>query len=484
MKALVLLAASVALTIFVPILALGLCTAIVAVQGLLIVLRVAVALPDRRQSVRRPSTEPVFSIHVAIHDEPPAIVAETLDGLAGLEFPRSRYEVIVVDNNTADRRLWVPVMRHCRNLGATFRFRHEMGVRGAKAGALNIALDRTRRDATHVVTVDADYRVTPDFLRQAEEALHRTGADYVQFPQAYRRPARIARGVDMELEEYFRSQATMADGAEAVLLTGTLCVIARDALEAVGGWSGRTTTEDAELGVRLCRAGYSGRFIGRVVGLGLLPMGLPDLAAQRSRWAAGNLRTLALHAGALVARRGGLTPHRAAAVVAQLGAWLNFSLLPTGCLLAALTLGEAGSMVAAVAGASILLALADIVARLAGRGWHDRLPPLAVARAVASRIALAPAAAIATVEAMLPGRQIFVVTGKDPAMRLSTPLALVPHALLFVLAVAAIRTPSAGWSADLALLGLMLPLPAAMLTSGELARYRRHLAAPGTEVSA
>ena len=96
--------------------------------------------------------------------------------------------------------------------------------------------------ASHVVTVDADYRVTPDFLSEAEGALRRTGADYVQFPQAYRRPAHIARGVDIELEDYFRVEAAMADGAEAVLLTGTLCVISRRALAAVGGWSGRTAT--------------------------------------------------------------------------------------------------------------------------------------------------------------------------------------------------------------------------------------------------
>jgi cellulose synthase/poly-beta-1,6-N-acetylglucosamine synthase-like glycosyltransferase len=145
------------------------------------------------------------------------------------------------------------------------------------------------------VTVDADYLTTPDFLSKAAAALARTGADYVQFPQAYLRRNDLAAGVDMALEEYFRSDAHMADGAEAVLLTGTFCVVAKAALMAIGGWSGRKTTEDAELGVRLCRTGYRGRYIADIVGKDRLPLSLRDLGPQRHRWASGNLRTLILH---------------------------------------------------------------------------------------------------------------------------------------------------------------------------------------------
>ena len=92
------------------------------------------------------------------------------------------------------------------------------------------------------MTVDAVYLTDPNFLAEAASALARTGADYVQFPQSYMRQGNKARGVDLELEEYFRTDAKMADEAEAVLLTGSLCAISRTALVAVGGWSARTTT--------------------------------------------------------------------------------------------------------------------------------------------------------------------------------------------------------------------------------------------------
>ncbi len=473
-------AALVAVT--APAMGVVVCLILLVLQLILAGLRFAVGTKAPRRAVAG-TVEPCFSIHVATHDEPSAVVIHTLDRLAALDFPPEKYEVIVLDNNTADPDLWRPVEGHCRRLGRQFLFRHEMGVRGAKAGALNRARGLSRRDATHVVIVDADYGVTPDFLTQARAALARTGADYVQFPQAYRRPAAVAKGIDVELEDYFRVEAEMADGAEAVLLTGTLCVISCTALDAVGGWSGRTTTEDAELGVRLCRAGYSGRFIPRIVGSGLLPLRFADLASQRARWSGGNLRTLAVHLPAVLRSGGDLGPRKVAALAAQLGAWLNLCLVPVAFLLAA-TVGQGSAGLATIAGAVVILTLVDIVVRLVRRGVHDGLALRAVLAAIASRLALAPASAVASLRATLPGRQTFVVTAKDATPAAGPSMAMGPHGLIFVAAGAALLQPSLGTVPDLALLALLLPLPAAIATSAELGRYRRFVAkAPASAVA-
>lgn len=131
-----------------------------------------------------------------------------------------------------------------------------MGVREAKAGALTIALDETDRRATHVAVVDADYQARPEFLAIAARFLDATGADAVQFPQAYR-SGRRTQAVTLELESYFASAAAAGDAVEAALPTGTLSVIGIEALRAVGGWSGRTLTEDADLGQRLAGAAFA-----------------------------------------------------------------------------------------------------------------------------------------------------------------------------------------------------------------------------------
>jgi cellulose synthase/poly-beta-1,6-N-acetylglucosamine synthase-like glycosyltransferase len=108
--------------------------------------------------------QPTYSVHLAIHNEPPAVVIKSLRALAGQDWPAEQYEVIVIDNNTVDPLLWQPVAATCTELGSQFRFYHRMGVIGAKAGALNIALLETRQDASHIVTVDADYVTDPQFL--------------------------------------------------------------------------------------------------------------------------------------------------------------------------------------------------------------------------------------------------------------------------------------------------------------------------------
>ncbi len=89
--------------------------------------------------------QPRVSIHVPAYNEPPEMLIETLDALARLDYPD--FEVLVIDNNTRDEKVWRPVEAHCAQLGSRFRFFHVAPLAGFKAGALNYALDRTAPDA-------------------------------------------------------------------------------------------------------------------------------------------------------------------------------------------------------------------------------------------------------------------------------------------------------------------------------------------------
>lgn len=271
---------------------------------------------------RRWAREPFVSIHVPISNEPPQVVARTLDALSRLEW--SEYEVIVLDNNTRDEGIWRPVERRCARLGPRFRFRHVPRLEGAKASALNLCLDDSDPRTELVLVVDADYRVHPKLLARAARYFDQPGVSHVQFPQAYTRDSG-AEGLVGEYGSYFDAFLPVADTAEATLLTGTLCLVQRRALDLAGGWSAATITEDAELGVRLLEHGYSGRFAPEVAGRGMLPGDLSALRRQRRRWVFGNAQTLfQLGLGSL--RNLGLK--RSLAVVAQLTAWWNFLLLP------------------------------------------------------------------------------------------------------------------------------------------------------------
>lgn len=303
--------------------------------------------------------EPVFAVHVPIHAEPPGLVCATLAALAAQTRPAR--QVVVVDNNTADPALWQPVRDWCAGR-AGFDFIHAMGVANAKAGALDIALAATDPAATQVVLVDADYAADPDLLADAAARLR---ADptlaALQYPQAYAGESEVP-GLAADYARFFAVDAPRADRAGAMLLTGTLSVIARDALDA--GWGTRSITEDAEMGLRLLERGGRVRFVPRAGGRGLMPMSLEGLVAQRRRWVVGNLQVARMLA------RSPLDGARKLAVLRQLLAWHGWLLLPVAGLAASALVGAGGMSGApglARASAAALAVEAAVVALRAAR---------------------------------------------------------------------------------------------------------------------
>ena len=69
----------------------------------------------------------------------------------------------------------------------------------------------------------------------------------------------------------------------------------RKAVLKVGGFSDATLTEDAELGLRLKKAGFAVTYEPQAVGFTEAPVTLPALIRQRFRWTFGMLQTLWFH---------------------------------------------------------------------------------------------------------------------------------------------------------------------------------------------
>lgn len=315
----------------------ALCLAARAIQ-LVATLRPPAKLPLPADLPPSPARRKTFvSIHVPTHDEPSGIVIGTLQALARLD--HAAFEVVVLDNNTPDPAVWQPVAAACERLGPRFRFFHRDGVAGAKAGALTLCRAAMNPAATHIAVVDADYAVTPDFLTLALDRMVAHDAAFVQFPQAFRGAG--ADAVAHELGDYFAAYARRANDTRSMLPTGTLSVIAVDALDRAGGWSAATPTEDAELGMRLFAQEARGVYVDHVVGRGVMPVTLDGLKTQRRRWVAGNVQTLVT-----AVRRGLLGPHRPGSlgVVAQLCAWPAFWLAPAVVLVAGAILPQRGAV--------------------------------------------------------------------------------------------------------------------------------------------
>ena len=251
----------------------------------------------RYRPVRAPASPnaPMVSIHVPACNEPPDMVIDTLKALARLEYPR--FEVLVIDNNTRDEALWRPVETFCRTLGPHFRFFHLPKWPGYKAGALNFALDQTAADASIVAVIDSDYQVRPDWLSSVVPYFDRPEVGFVQSPQDYRdwKGDSFKTMLNWEYAGFFHIGMVQRNERNAIIQHGTMTMIRKDALEAVGRWGEWCITEDAELGLRLFEAGYEAVYMPDSFGQGLIPDGFEAYKKQRFRWAYGAVQILKRH---------------------------------------------------------------------------------------------------------------------------------------------------------------------------------------------
>ena len=257
-----------------------------------------VALPDDQL--------PRVSIHVPAYNEPPAMLIETLDALARLDYPD--YEVLVIDNNTQDPAVWEPVRDHCARLGPRFRFFHVAHLAGFKAGALNFALAETDAAAEIVAVIDSDYAVHPRWLRDLAAQFQTQRIAIVQAPQDYR-DGDVNAFKAMCYAEYrgfFFIGMVTRNERNAIIQHGTMTLVRRRILEQIGGWGEWCITEDAELGLRVFEAGYEATYIPCSYGRGLMPDTFLDFKKQRFRWAYGAMQILRRHSGELL----GLRPTR------------------------------------------------------------------------------------------------------------------------------------------------------------------------------
>jgi hypothetical protein len=237
---------------------------------------------------------PFVSLHVPAHNEPPDMVIETLTSLCRLDYPN--FEIVAIDDNTDDEAMWRPVSDWCARNGV--KFAHLSDWPGYKSGALNHALrELTDPRAELIGVVDSDYQLSPGFLKRCAPLFADPDVGFIQAPQDYR---------DWEQDPYYRrlyysyryffavSQPARNEH-DAAIFAGTMGLIRRSALEAVGGWDEWCITEDAELSLRILRAGWSGLHVDPSWGQGVMPLTFEALKSQRYRWCFGGIQILRMH---------------------------------------------------------------------------------------------------------------------------------------------------------------------------------------------
>jgi cellulose synthase/poly-beta-1,6-N-acetylglucosamine synthase-like glycosyltransferase len=237
---------------------------------------------------------PFISLHVPAHNEPPDMVLDTLRSLLRLDYPR--YELIVIDDNTDDEQLWLPVRDWCARHGA--KFAHLEDWPGYKSGALNYALrEMTDERAEIIGVVDSDYQLDPGFLRRCAPLFADSWVGFTQAPQDYRgwEWSKYYRRLFYSYSYFFAVSQPSRNERDGAIFAGTMGLIRRVALEQLGGWDEWCITEDAELSLRLLRAGWSGLHVDQSWGKGIMPLTFEALKGQRYRWCFGGIQILRMH---------------------------------------------------------------------------------------------------------------------------------------------------------------------------------------------
>ena len=247
-----------------------------------------------------PGYTPMVSLHVPAYNEPPDVVQSTLNSLARLDYPN--YEVLVVDNNTPGEENWTKIRSICLALGPKFRFVHLDKWPGYKSGALNFALAHTVPEAEIIGSIDADYIVERNFLRELVPAFANPRIVFVQAPQDYRGPMSdpFSESTYHAYKYFFEVSMPARNEHNAIIFCGTMGLIRKSALQEIGGRDEWCITEDAEASLRILKRGYESLYIKRSFGRGLMPYTFEGLKKQRFRWCFGGIQILKKHWSALM----------------------------------------------------------------------------------------------------------------------------------------------------------------------------------------
>jgi cellulose synthase/poly-beta-1,6-N-acetylglucosamine synthase-like glycosyltransferase len=252
----------------------------------------------KQHPVESENYAPLVSIIVPVRNEE-KVVGRLLRALLNLNYPESKFEVIVVNDGSSDRTGEI-----CKSFESRFYrvrvFNREKST--TKAAALNFGVPFARGEI--IATFDADSVPEHDALLRA--------ASYFRDPTVAAVQGRVCsinagenmltRFLSFEGAVQYEVYLNGKDGLGLFVgMAGTCQFVRRSVLEAVGGWDERSFCEDVELSLRLVEQNYVTKYASDVRTWEESPNSVSGLIRQRARWYRGNMRTL-FRFGRLMAR--------------------------------------------------------------------------------------------------------------------------------------------------------------------------------------
>lgn len=238
---------------------------------------------------------PMVSVMVPAHNES-IVIRKTVLALLNFDYPKDRYEIIVINDNSTDNTAEVLKgiqKKYPSRKLIVINTDNVVGGKG-KSNALNIALSVATGSV--IAIYDADNTPAPNALRLLVENLmadDKLGAVIGKFRTRNRNASLLTRFVNIETLAYqCMNQAGRYFFFKLCTIPGTNFVIRRSIINKMGGWDTKALAEDTEISFRIYRMGYYIKFMPLAVTWEQEPQKLKQWFKQRTRWAKGNLYVL------------------------------------------------------------------------------------------------------------------------------------------------------------------------------------------------
>ncbi len=250
----------------------------------------------RRATVETPPLEalPDVTVQIPLYNEQ-SVATRLIDAVARFDYPRDKLLIQVLDDSN-DATVSIVARRLALLEARGYRVQHVRRRQrsGYKAGALAHGLRLSKSE--YIAIFDADFVPPPHFLRLTlPHLLANPAIGIVQSRWGHLNADdnSLTRAQRLSIDTHFVVEQTARNRSGWLIpFNGTGGLWRRSCMEAAGGWSDDTLTEDLDLSYRAQIEGWHSLFLSDVEVPGEIPPQLAAYKQQQARWAMGNTQCL------------------------------------------------------------------------------------------------------------------------------------------------------------------------------------------------
>lgn len=243
-----------------------------------------------------PAALPRVTVQLPIYNER-FVIERLLASVEALEYPRALLDVqILDDSNDGTTQLIAELVTQLRTRGLDISHVRRPQRAGYKAGALASGMRSARGE--FILILDADFQPQPSLIMDLLSPMADVHVGMVQarWTHLNRNENALTRAQAILLDAHFLIEtAARARAGLFFNFHGTAGLWRRSAIEAAGGWSADTVTEDLDLSYRAQLAGWRFIYCPEIEVPAELPSTLAAFRQQQARWARGTIATARKH---------------------------------------------------------------------------------------------------------------------------------------------------------------------------------------------